>query len=108
MHYEQKDIIDFINTFKQTDKQNLEYIFTNGNCYFFALILKELFTGSHIVFSQSESHFLVMYDNHLYDILGDRTKEISIYDLYAWEDMKTIDNAYYNRLLRDCVYLKTR
>lgn len=38
-------IEEFINKFKFKYSEELEYIFTSGNCYYFAVILKDRFCG---------------------------------------------------------------
>ena len=50
-------VISFINKFKFAYKGELEFVFTNGNCYYFAVILKERFGG--------EIYYLPI-DNHLF------------------------------------------
>lgn len=115
MKHSKQEILTFIEKFKyiygiekEQYKNNLEYIFTNGNCYFFALILKEIFPKSHIVYSQIDCHFLIMYDYHLYDILGDRTNDFSAYYLVDWENYENEDKSEYKRIIRDCILLQTR
>ena len=68
--------IEFINKFKFANKQNvLENTFTNGYCYYFAIILKTRFPSGKILFDKDFNHFVFQYDNKLYDITGNVTKK---------------------------------
>lgn len=84
-----RDIIeDFINTFagvratvidnsfhklggsKFTLDSGVVECFTQGCCYWFAVILKERFSGK-IVYEPVIKHFACEIDGHIYDITGD-------------------------------------
>ena len=44
------NVIEFINNFKRDfDANYLEHVFNNGNCYHFAVILKDLFGGVYVM-----------------------------------------------------------
>lgn len=59
----------FINNMKSKYPKELEDVFYNGYCYWFALILANRFKGS-IWFNPEIIHFAANIDNNLYDING--------------------------------------
>ena len=67
-------ILNFINTFKETNPKFIEEMFTNGLCYWFATILEQQFNGRK-VYNCIEGHFITEIENHLYDIRGNVDKE---------------------------------
>ena len=77
---------------------------TNGNCYYFALILTQAFPEFEIYYDFAPGHFVagnrrknVYYDfNGIYTI----TPKNSIPSL---NEIKEMDRQWYNRLIRDCV-----
>ena len=76
----------------------------NGNCYFFALILNDVFEGQ-IVYDQIDGHFL--FENRhgaLYDWFGireyDDKRKKAITPLNT---IKETDKPFYDRIVRDCM-----
>lgn len=104
--YKKQDIIDFIDNFKKQNKQVLEKVFTEGNCYYFAIILKNRFPEISIVYSQINNHFMCLYDNHIYDIFGDITNNVEVRDLYLWETYKNVDFIDYSNVVKYCINLE--
>lgn len=98
------EILEFINKFKFKYKKELEYIFTSGNCYYFAVILKERFNGE-IYYLPIENHFICKIDNNYYDITG---KAKMNEKPYKWSEFIKEDEKLYNRIVRDCIKFKTR
>ena len=97
-------IEDFIRKFKFKYNSELEYIFTSGNCYYFALILRDRFNGE-IYYLPIENHFICKIDNGFYDITGKiEPKEHP----YKWSTFKYEDEALYKRIVRDCINFDTR
>lgn len=95
-------ILDFIRQFRQLGAENC---FSNGMCYYFAVILRERFAnfGSIIMYDQVANHFALKIDDHIYDITGDVTNS----EDYNWEQFAALfreDRLLYQRLMRDCVY----
>lgn len=91
----------FIHNFKKGfDKEYLEDVFTNGNCYHFALILESMFEGE-IIYDPNACHFLTKIDYEFYDITGKVDGPI---DYYIWDDFEDIDYNEYLMINRDCVY----
>lgn len=67
---------NFINDMKSRFSKELEHVFYNGYCYWFALILAERFKGE-VWFNPKLVHFAAHIDNNLYDIYGKITPGIS-------------------------------
>ena len=105
--YSKEDIINFINNFKNRVKNTneVENLFLNGNCYYFAIILKSRFPKMDIIYSTIDNHFMCLYDYHIYDIRGDITNIKSIYDLYLWDNYKNFDKTHYKRIIKYCINL---
>ena len=106
--YTQDDILNFIYNFKHrvNKEKELEDVFLNGNCYYFSIILKHRFPNMHIVYSQIDNHFMCLYDNRIYDIRGDITNNVMVYDLFSWEDYMHYDKLDYGRVVKYCVNLE--
>jgi len=100
------EILDFINKFKWYKPEVLEQLFLNGNCYYFAVILKERFPNASIMYLMIENHFVVYINGYLYDIRGDVTDIIDNKEMIAWDDLYHYDNALYKRIVRDCIKIK--
>ena len=78
---------------------------TTGNCYHFAAILKNCFSGS-IVYDPVEGHFLFLnnFDHQYYDHTGIRIYEEEYSKNFVdWKTLPYTDILWYKRLLRDCV-----
>lgn len=97
-----KQILDFISNF-----QNEATIktFTNGCCYWFAIILCERFkmSGSitYIAYNQIAGHFAAVIDGVMYDING----EVSSSDEWAqWDEWLENEPVYGEVVIRDCIY----
>lgn len=108
--YTQDDILNFIYNFKHrvNKEKELEDVFLNGNCYYFAIILKHRFPNMHIVYSQIDNHFMCLYDNRIYDIRGDITNNVMVCDLFSWEDYMYYDKLDYGRVVKYCVNLENQ
>ena len=95
-------IEDFINRRFQSDCDWLE-----GNCYYFARILKMRFKGE-IWYDLVEGHFLFRYFDKFYDWSGlregyDFDKPETVENLVKWSDYKKIDPVHYDRIVRDVI-----
>ena len=97
-------VLEFIKKFKFTSIKELEYVFTNGNCYYFAIILKERFNGD-IYYLPIENHFICKIDKDYYDITG--IAKMNEHP-YKWSELENIDSSLYKRIVRDCVEFTTR
>lgn len=93
---DRNDILSFI---KQRFPINCHWL--DGNCYYFALILKDRFNGT-IFYDQINCHFITKIDTKFYDWTGIIKPDID--KLLNWEELKEKDISYYNRLVRDCLF----
>ena len=89
------EVLEFIN---RRFKNDCNWLI--GNCYYFAVILKERFKDGEIVYDQIKGHFLFLYKNKLYDFSGVVFDEP--YELL--KDIKESDPLLYKRLERDCIW----
>lgn len=73
------------------------------NHYFFALILKSVFSG-RIMYDPIEQHFLLNADGGYYDWSGRRDySEEYASGFIDWEIYHRKDPAHWGRIVRDCV-----
>ena len=98
------NIEKWIKKFKFVYAEELEIVFTEGNCYYFAVILREHF-GGEIYYLPIENHFICKIKENFYDITG---KVIPEEEPVCWTTYKDIDELEYNRVIRDCIDFKTR
>ena len=75
---------------------------TDGNCYYFAAILKARFPDGGIYYMIISNHFLFKYNGIYYDWTG--VVNIPDYEVVLpWYDMKLYDSLVYDRIVRDCI-----
>lgn len=98
-----QEILDFIKKFKWHAPEVLDNLFLHGNCYYFAVILKERFPNAIIMYLMIENHFLAYINGYLYDIRGDVTDIVDNKEMIAWDDLVYYDSALYKRIVRDCI-----
>lgn len=89
-----EEVLDFIKRRFPIDNN-----WCNGNCYWFAYILKGRFHGQ-IYYETVNNHFITKIDNKFYDWHGEYQPQ---YEIYLWEEYIDIDNLDFLRLFRDCV-----
>lgn len=89
-----EQILDFIKRRFPTDNN-----WCNGNCYWFAYILKGRFNGQ-IYYEVVNNHFIVKINDKFYDWHGEYQPQ---YEVYPWEEYIDIDNLDFLRLFHDCV-----
>lgn len=95
------DILDFIDKFKFKHREELEMVFMNGNCYYFAVILRERFNGD-IYYLPILNHFVCKIGDLYYDVTGITT----IDELpYKWDSFAEYDDIQHKRIIEDCVKL---
>ena len=93
-----RKVKSFIKEFSDFGKQ-VKKCFTNGNCYYFAEILKTRFNGE-IMYAPIENHFICKIDNNVYDINGEyKPKE----KLYRWRDYQRIEPLESKRIIKNCI-----
>lgn len=95
------DINKFINEFKQFGKSVIK-CFTEGNCYWFAFILKTRFPEGQIVLNNLINHFAFKVNDKLYDITGccDNTYEG---EWVSWLDYQNTEPTQAHRIMHDCI-----
>ena len=94
-------ILNFIRQFTNNGKwdQVIES-FTCGNCYYFALILKNRFPEGEIIYNAVENHFAYQLDQNAYDISG----TIHLSDSWHnWDAYFDIDSIHAERIKRYCI-----
>jgi hypothetical protein len=95
----EEQILDFI---KRRFPQDCHWL--NGNCYFFAEILKARFSGD-VVYDPIDGHFLLWApDNGFYDWTGRREYDAERRrKMVMWIGYDRKDPTHYNRIVRDCI-----
>lgn len=90
------DIIQFINKRFKNDCD-----WTNGNCYYFAVILKDRFPEGNIFYDVVCGHFVFEYNNQFYDWSGlYRSNDMF---LVPWNDFDNYDKFQKQRVIRDSI-----
>lgn len=74
---------------------------TSGNCYYYAVILRDKF-GGEIFYDTIQGHFVVQIDEVFYDYNGvyvptNKTAVVS------WSSFESYDRLQYERIKRDCL-----
>lgn len=73
---------------------------TDGNCYFFSLILRDVF-GGRILYDSTYGHFLTEIGGELYDHRGLYQRKGGE-SLTEWGLLKEEDSTHWERIRRDC------
>lgn len=96
-------ITKFIINFKKGFPSDIvEDLFTESNCYHFAVILTNIFEGD-ILYDVDNNHFISKIDGNYYDITGEVEKP---FNSYFWEEMESEDPIEYDLVYESCVILK--
>lgn len=93
-----EEIKDFINRRFSEDCHWLD-----GNCYYFAMILKTRFPHLEIVYLPVRGHFMASDGKYCYDYLGAWHKNDVNETILSFEDIKITDPIWFNRIVRDCM-----
>lgn len=91
------EVLEFINRRFKKDCNWLD-----GNCYYFALILKDRFPSGRIWYDVIDGHFFFEYDGRYYDYLGFVDPRIVAHSV-PWGEMDKYDPLVKERIVRDCV-----
>jgi len=92
----------FIERFKEGfNKEEVIKLFTQGNCYHFAVILSNLYDGE-IYHDNIVNHFIFKHKNKFYDITGE--VDVKNKDISKLIDIEINDPSHFIILLRDCIY----
>lgn len=89
------EILDFIQRRFQKDCN-----WVDGNCYYFAIILKDRFPEGKIFYDVIHGHFVFEYQDELYDWNGIHNSKGFLVD---WENFDEYDSVLKKRIIRDCV-----
>ena len=79
---------------------NKEDNWLNGNCLWFAYILKKRFPNLNIYYCPIEIHFIVGYLGEFFDL---NCKIIPNEIPILLDEIKENDDLWYNKLIRDCL-----
>lgn len=71
----------------------------NGNCYYFAIILKDKYPNGRIIYDPIIGHFMLKIKNKAYDFMGIHQLPETF---YYWDELEKEDELLYKRLRRDC------
>jgi len=91
------EILDFI---KRRFSQDNNWL--TGNCYYFAIILKDRFPQSIILYDVISGHFVVEIDHIKYDWGGVVPSNPS-QKYVVWNEFEHYDVLQKQRIIRDCV-----
>jgi hypothetical protein len=92
-------VLTFIHEFKKRHPQEIEDVFYNGYCYYFAIMLKKRF-GGNLYFNEKLVHFGIEINNEIYDILGivaDKSEWVS------WKDFKEMRPDLIHDIEKTCI-----
>lgn len=92
------DVADFLKRFHTSD--NINEVFQNGCCYWFAYILFTRFlkSGAIIMYDEVANHFGTKIGDRVYDVTGDVT------DKYSWIGWLGFDDENHRqRIIKDCI-----
>lgn len=91
-------ILAFIDKFKEIYPTELEDMFNDGWCYYFAIMLRARF-GGRIYYLPIDNHFVCKIGELFYDIKGVVVPEEAI----PWDEYKYEDILHEKRIIRDCI-----
>lgn len=78
-----------------------DYDWTNGNCYYFAVILDNRFPGGDICYDVTDGHFLYRnYSGAYYDWTGLVHPTGTV---IKWKEFREYDYKQYQRIIENCV-----
>ena len=72
-----------------------------GNCYYFAVILKDRFPEGRIYYDVIYGHFIFQYQDKYYDWTGIYKTTDGI--LAAWDEFDEYDSIQKKVIVRDCI-----
>ena len=89
------EVLEFI---QRRFKDNCNWM--TGNCYYFAIILKDRFPDGKMYYDIVYGHFIFEYQNKYYDWHG-AVKSIGY--LVEWDKFGEYDFLRRERIVRDCI-----
>lgn len=93
-----EEVIEFLARRFPTDKDNN---WLTGNCYYFALILKERFQGE-IYYDVIKGHFITKIEDSFYDYTGVYSEEECSHFI-KWSEFESYDNKQLKRVINSCI-----
>ena len=90
------NILEFIHRRFKNDCNWLD-----GNCYYFAVILKDRFPDGKIFYDVVLGHFVFAYDGHMYDWNG--LVNLDKRYLIEWDKFDEYDSLQKQVIIRDCI-----
>ena len=96
------EVLDFIKRRFPKDSN-----WTDGNCYYFAIILLARFPNAVIYYDTLKGHFFATIDSVPYDWNGIIVEDnIEYFKKYCirWDKMQDYDSLVCERVTRDCIY----
>ena len=101
-----KEVLDFIGHFYGANPEFAKNLFSRGQCFWFAHILKARFKPANretaIYYNQVLNHFATRIGDYLYDING--AFPLCSVGWVPWEDHISLDDEDSRRVYRDCIY----
>lgn len=96
------EVLEFIN--RRFNNPEVIKSFTNGDCYYFAHILKIRFGIGRIVYNEVDNHFGYLSHNKIYDITGIICENFSDDNLWQdWIFYMSNEPSNAKRIINDCV-----
>ena len=89
------EVLEFI---KRRFKNDCKWV--DGNCYYFAIILKDRFPEGKIYYNVRWCHFVFQYHNKFYDWTGTVNQDGH---LVEWDKFNEYDSSQRERIIRDCI-----
>ena len=89
-------VVDFINRRFPNDN-----MWTSGNCFYFASILKARFPSGKIYYDVIYGHFVFEHEGCLYDWNGVYCKDDDF--LVEWDKFDEYDSIQKKIIIRDCI-----
>ena len=89
------EVIEFIH---RRFKSDCNWI--SGNCYYFAIILKDRFPEGTIFYDVIYGHFVFLYKDRYYDWTGNVTPKGF---LVPWDQFEEYDYLQKKRIITDCI-----
>lgn len=92
----QDNVLEFI---QRRFKDDCHWI--DGNCYFFAVILKSRFPEGKIFYDVIYGHFVFQYQNQFYDWTG--LYKIKDGHLVSWDEFDEYDSLQKQVIIKYCI-----
>lgn len=90
----EKEILDF-------NKRFIDNNWVSGNCYYYAVILKERF-GGKIYYDCIAGHFIVEINGKFYDFNGEYTPT-NLKCVILWSKFNKYDSLQKKRIIKNCI-----